>query len=118
MAWNVAMGVTFRDAYDIGHNLSSSTSSSLSRWGGFPSHKNRQQANSAFSSFLRTIEYPSSEKISSMFTCSTCEKQNEEGKSVLRAVVLDGTATGVLGKLPAFRRPMTKMKAPENIGRW
>lgn len=55
--------------------------------------------------FLRFIEYPSDERLYSSFTYKTCERVDKNGKRRLRAVVMDGMATGILGKLPDFKRP-------------
>lgn len=89
----------------------------FARWGGFPLQLTRLSGNRAFSLFLLKIEYPSDENVNILFTCSKCEKFNSNGERVLIAVVLAGTATGILGKLPVFDRPKTRVYGADNTAR-
>lgn len=98
---------TFREAFDVTLKLSRSTSVEFARWGGFPLSCKVHLGNQAFAKFLRCIEYRDELCLHSLFSCKTCERVDERGRRVLRAVMLDGTATGVLGKLSILNRPKT-----------
>lgn len=58
--------------------------------------------NKAFAAYLKCIEYSDDAQMLDLFSCRACEKVDHDGRRVLLAVVLDGTATGVLWKLPIF----------------
>lgn len=73
--------------------------------------------NKAFSNFLSCIEYPAEDSLHKMFSCMTCEKVDDKGRRVLRAVFLDGTAIGVLGKLPNFELPKKLIQRANVHGR-
>ena len=98
------VGGTFREAYELSKQVSRSTSAEYFRLGN-PLSSNRRTASSAFSSFLSTIAMPPEDVLSKVFSCSKCEKVRNDGSKEMRAVVMDGTATGILGELPPYDRP-------------
>ena len=65
---------------------------------------NRRSENDALGGFLRSLDINCNSALRSLFHCSKCEVQTQGHTRQLRAVVLDGTATGVLGELPEYRR--------------
>lgn len=101
-------GSTFRDAYEM------SASARFLRWGGHALSCNRPNSNTAFGLYLRSIEYPDENRLSRVFSCGTCEEKDSNGKVVMKGVVVDRTATGVLGALPEYYRPRIQIVAPRN----
>ncbi len=61
---------------------------------------NRQTANDAFCKFLMLLRFPNNNDLIDLFNCEACT--SKEGPDIRRmeAVVMDGTALGILGKLP------------------
>ena len=119
-AWLFAVavnGATFREAYANSRFLSNQASARYFRQGNFVLRCNRRAANGAFSLFLRLIEYPLATKLSKIFSCTSCERKDENGKIKMRAVVMDGTATGILGELPSFERPKMHISAAKNTSK-
>lgn len=49
-----------------------------------------------------------------MFTCNVFEEDDGQGRRDMRRVVMDGTATGVLGALPDFERPKVHVHGVTN----
>lgn len=80
------------------------------------SRPNRRVANEAFRRFLATIDTESTEATELMFGCTECERTLTSGELVklgldpvchagskrLKCLVIDGTAAGILKKLPKF----------------
>lgn len=64
----------------------------------------RQRANEALSKFLTTLRFPRDEYLNNLFSCSTCERPTSRGEKRLEAVVMDGTALGILPSLPDSER--------------
>ena len=50
------------------------------------------------------LRFPNNEDLSDLFSCSICTLQEENGYQRMEAVVLDGTALGILVCLPSFQR--------------
>lgn len=75
------------------------------RWCGLPLLCTRRTTSDAFSLFLRIVEYPRNEVLGKVFRCSTCESIDADGNRKMEGLVMDGTATGILGRLPLFKRP-------------
>ncbi len=98
----VALGGTFREAYQLSKQVSKSPGMGLFRIGGELTTR-RRSSSTCFAGFLRTLTVPKGAKTATLFTCSKCE--DADGR--LSAIVMDGTATGILGKLPNFDRPST-----------
>lgn len=98
-------GGTFRKAYDTVRRNGEMFSARHVRNGGYPMLCTRNTSNRDLKARLSLIEYPSCSKLHLVFSCQTCETKTRDGDPLLRAVVLDGTTTGVLGKLPDFDRP-------------
>lgn len=116
--YQVAMlGSTFREAYKVSKRIAESPSSHYLRWGGMPLSSNRRTSKHAFSSFLRTVEYPDEDSLTHLLSCRTCESILTDGRKKVSAVAMDGTATGVLGHLPQFVRPVTYVPAPLDTAR-
>lgn len=102
------LGQTFREAFKMSLHVSRTSSAKYARWDGFDLAPLRLVANQAFSAFLKCIEYSDEAKHLYLFSCKTCESNDARGRRILRVVVLYGTATGVLGRLPVFDRPRIK----------
>ena len=96
-------GGTFRDAFSSWSSKAMMCSVELHRIGEL-GKLNRQVANDAFAAFLCTLQFPSEQDLSRLFSCSTCEKELPSGERVMDGVVMDGTAVGILDKLPQFQR--------------
>ena len=67
---------------------------------------NRQLCNEVFTLFLKSLKFPRDENLIEIFSCSTCETRDTDGERVLKGVVMDGTALGILGTPPNFSRDM------------
>lgn len=97
------VGTPFREAYEIYYMFSLSISSLFER-SQLPSKCHRRLGASAFAKFLKTLEFPTEKVLFQLFSCETCEKKQDDGTRRLDAVVMDGTAVGVLKRLPKFDR--------------
>lgn len=84
------------------------------RWGGFPLSCARRTTNQAFAKFLRIVEQPSDSSLQSIFSCPTCETPNGDGTTRIDGVAMDGIATGILGALPRFNRPIMEVIAAKD----
>ena len=87
--------------------------------------RSRRRASTAFYNFLRTITTNSSTIANELFSCPTCEVPlsaqdctelgiNEADKGELkrlRAIVIDGTAAGILNRLPEMERNMFEIRS-------
>lgn len=62
------------------------------------------------SGFLRTLVIADVGAVSALFGCKTCDKPMSGGTMQYNAIGLDGTATGIVGKLPKFPRPTYTVK--------
>ncbi len=98
-----AKGYNFRDVFDSWYERSHSAYSNTHRIG-FEKVIGRRQVNDAFTQFLKTLRFPSSDVLNSIFSCDKCEEQTATGERRLDALVMDGIATRILGNLPEFRR--------------
>ena len=98
-----ALGATFREAYDIFNIYSNSLSARFGREG-LPDTIHRRVSASCFAAYLHVLQLPTEEKLGSIFTCESCEENLENGGRRLKSVVMDGTAVGILRKLPKFTR--------------
>jgi len=102
--WDVCgTGGSFRDAFSSWAAKSVSTSTALHIIGK-PPDLNRQRANDAFTQFLMTLRFPSDSDAADLFSCSNCEGAAHDGVQRMDAIVMDGTAMGILGTLPQFER--------------
>lgn len=116
------IGSPFREAYEIYQNYSSSYSAKFGR-DKLPKKCHRRLGASCFSAYLITLRLSSDEQAAKLFSCVSCEKstspQGEEDskKGRLDAVVMDGTAVGILKKLPTFIRPMQTVPLVEKCNR-
>lgn len=95
---------TFREAYELSAEVSKSSSAVHVRLGG-PLASNRRTSSTAFSAFLSTIALPAEHILSKVFSCQKCREIHNDGSKTMRAIVMDGTATEILGNLPKFERP-------------
>jgi len=98
------IGLTFREAYEAYRKLVTSTSASLVR-SGTPLTCHRKIANTCFTRFLSKLVFTSPSLLAQTFSCSTCEEVSKDGSKTIDAVVIDGTAVGILAALPRFERP-------------
>lgn len=104
------VGGTFREAYELSKQVSRSLSAEYVRLGR-PLAANRRAASSAFSAFLSAIALPPENVMSRVFECSRCEEVMSDGPTSIRGIVMDGTATGILGELPRYERPSMPVEA-------
>jgi len=113
--WDICgRGGTFRDSYLSWASRSSSPTASLHSLGA-ATVINRQRANESFCKFLMLLEFPNAGDLEEVFTCSKCEPRNRAGVKRTDAVVMDGTALGILGTLPSFERTAQKVPATPRI---
>lgn len=103
-------GGTFRDVFSSWSSQGLAESASIHRIGR-EMDINRQRGNEAFSAFLKTLRFPKDEDLYSLFSCTKCERDPSSGTRELDAVVMDGTALGILGSLPKFNRQTRTVKA-------
>ncbi len=97
------LSLRFRAAFESFQAYINSLSARLSRRN-VPFRCSRRSSNTAFSKFLSILVFPPESALSSIFTCSTCERRENDGERILDPVVIDGTAVGILGILPNYRR--------------
>ena len=71
---------------------------------GSASALNRHTANEALCKFLMLLRFPNSTDLFQLFSCESCTVKDSSGNERMGAVVMDGTALGILGKLPVFER--------------
>ena len=90
------------------------TSASFHRFGS-ESKFARQRGNEAFTEFLMTLKFPRDQDIFELFSCSKCEQNVGNGFKRMDGVVMDGSAVGILGKLPPFERQVRIMKPTARI---
>ncbi len=69
-----------------------------------PSKTHRRIAADCFTAFLSLLEFPSEDALAELFSFATCETKDKNGERYLDAVVMGGTAVGVLKKVPQFNR--------------
>ena len=109
--WDICgSGGTFRDAYSSWSSKATAFSACFQIIGA-TLYVNRLLCNEVFSLFLKSLKFPRNENLFELFSCSTCETRDSDGKRVLKGVVMDGTALGILGTLPNFSRH-TKVVMP------
>lgn len=105
--YQIAMlGGTFRSAYELSRSVSNSPTAVFSRLGE-TLLCNRRQASDVFGAFLSTLQYAGDDVLRGLFSCQECEYIDEDGNIRIKGIVMDGTATGILGQLPSFDRPST-----------
>lgn len=103
--YQVAMlSATFRSAYESSTTISGSPGALYSRLGR-PLVMYRRQASEVFAAFLSVIAYEGDIALRGLFACAECEQVQPDGTTVSKGIVMDGTVTGILGKLPKFERP-------------
>ena len=51
-----------------------------------------------------TLSFPKDDNVFKLFSCSKCERTLDDGSKRMNGVVMDGSAVGILGKLPKFQR--------------
>lgn len=69
-----------------------------------PPEVNRQRGNEAFTEFLTLLKFPTSKDLALLFTGKICEPATHNDENRLDAVILDGTALGILEALLNFER--------------
>lgn len=107
----VCLGGTFREGYDLMKFQSHTASMRFARWGGFDLVCRRRSTSNTFAIFLRVIEYPPDVLNDKVFRCTTGETSDASGKVMMYGLVIDGTATGILGDLPKLQRPQININA-------
>ena len=125
--------LSFRTAYRITRLIarSPSVARKLGRWAQQDlldqSKRSRRRMNDAFGAFVERLDTSSIHVTEKLFSCSNCEVPlsaddcNELGIEPsrsndlkrLRAVVIDGTAAGILTKLPDYDRNTTIVRGAE-----
>ena len=61
------------------------------------------------------LRFPDSRDLNDLFSCSSCGTSEVRGVQCMKALMLDGAALGVLGKLPVFDRVSTVRPAVNRI---
>jgi len=107
-------GGSFRDAFSSWVAKSVSTSAALHIIGKKP-NLNRQRANEAFTQILMTLRFPSDSDAADLFSCTKCEGGVRDGERRMDAIVMDGTAMGILGAPPEFERVAEKIDPVSGI---
>lgn len=109
------MGLSFREAFEVYVRLNESKSSEFIRHGR-PSMCKRRASNMCFSLYVKKLVFPSEKDLSSLFSCTKCEKVTETGDKKMKAIVIDGTAVGILANLKGFHRPHAMVeRVPPNV---
>ena len=98
------LGASFRESHEVLHNIWMSVSLQYGR-AELPDKSRRRQSSTCFMEFFSLLHFPSESVLSSLFSCSTCEKPYAGNTKRLDGVVMDGTAVGILKRLPLFQRP-------------
>ncbi len=75
----------------------------------------RRMASNAFELYLRLVQFPSSDILQKLFSCGTCQMKTSDGHQRWEAVVMDGTATGILKKFLSFERPTHIMSPMKDV---
>ena len=65
----------------------------------------RRMSNDAFKIYLQLMAFPVRGVLAKLSSCRTWQSLMEGGSSKWEAVIMDGTVTGILKKLPRFQRP-------------
>ena len=113
--WDVCgTGGTFRDAFYSWETKTSMASASLHRVTTKYSFA-RQRGNEAFSAFLTTLQFPQDDHVFALFSCKKCERTLSTGEKCMDAVVMDGSAVGILGRLPEFKRLTSVVKSVPRV---
>ena len=107
-------GGTFRDVFSSWSSKNFSTRSSLLRLG-MHSNFSRQRGNDAFSAYLKTLRFVEEDYLSNLFSCKKCARNPESENRDLDAVVMNGTALGILGTVPQFERHTKVLSAVPGI---
>lgn len=95
------MGSTLRKTYDVSLHISRSKSAENCQIGSMLSC-NRRTARRAFIAFVSTLVVLSGVNLCELFKCETCETKHLDRTNRIAGIVLDGTATGLLGELPSY----------------
>lgn len=74
-----------------------------------------QARQKSFTCFLARLKFPTRAELEGLFSCPICSVPHADGVSHLDAVVMDGTATGILGELPKFTRTTAIVSAPRSL---
>ena len=98
--WTICgTGVVFRDALFSWSSKSCLKSARYHRLGSVSLFA-RQRGNEAFTSFLMTLLFSNDGDIFSLLTCSECESTLEYGWRRMDGILMDGSAIGILGRVP------------------
>ena len=98
------VGMSLKDAFASWKRESSSYSDS-SIWLQNPPLLKRRMGNVSFNTLLRTLRFSKASNLFDLFLYRTCKTNTSAGISRWKGVVIDGTATGILSRLPKFHRP-------------
>ena len=107
---------TFRDAFFSWVAMSSTTTAEFHIIESAPS-VNRQTGNEAFCRFLMLLRFPNSSDFTELFACNESTNRDLPGKGRMNAVVMYGTALGILGKLLSFEWKSSIFPAVSRIPR-
>ena len=107
-----AMAGTCRDAFSSWMTKVSKSSATFRRIG-MVHTLNIQLANGAFTSFFMKLRLPRKEDIHRMFSCNKFETEFSNGERILDAVVMDGTAMGILKNYQNLTAEHARLNRPE-----
>jgi len=108
------VGNTFRDTLSSWKAKATRASAKIVPGGLLPTLKQRQ-GRKAFTCFLARLKFPTKAELEGLFSCPKCSVRDADGVPHLDAVVMDGTATGILGALPKFTRNTVTVSAPRSL---
>jgi len=109
-----SVGNTFRDTFSSWKAKATSASARVVSGGCLPLLK-RRQGSKAFTCFLARLKFPAKNELDALFSCETCSSRDLDGVPYFDSMVMDGTATGILGTLPKFQRRTLTVAAPRSL---
>ena len=113
--WDICgSGGKFRDAYSSWAFKSTAFSASFHR---IVSNAivHRKICNDAFTLFLKLLKFPRDEDLYRLFSCSIFETRDASSENMLKDIVMDGTALGIISALPNFSRHTRVLKPVKGV---
>ena len=97
LLYNAAcLGLTYESFRQMLQTISGTAQNKASDW------LRRRNTNTIFSLFLKTIDFVQRPGLRDLFRCWSCERDHGKVNTRLKAVVVDGTAVGILDELLVF----------------
>ena len=113
--WEICgTGGTFRDTFSSWASKRWFTSALYHHVGTEPMC-NRQRPNDVYTAFLGNLYFPNESYLNDLFSSMKCERIASDRKKRFDGIVMDGTAMGILGKLPEFVRVKSRFSRVQNL---